>query len=79
MTDRQSPGQTAYAAYGHTTNGLTYDGRSMPTWDQLGDAIRQAWENAAAAVRTGCACCPDPLDHEDHCPVYQDSLTAEEA
>jgi hypothetical protein len=50
MTDPLTPGQTAYSAYGRTTNFLNYQGLPMPAWDQLGDTIRQAWENAATAV-----------------------------
>ncbi|GAA1164322.1 hypothetical protein F4556_002381 [Kitasatospora gansuensis] len=49
MTDT-SRAQAAYAAYGHTTGGLTHDGRPMPTWDQLGDTIQAAWIAAATAA-----------------------------
>lgn len=41
--------QRAYAAYGHATGGLTFDGRPMPAWDDLGETIQQAWTAAAQA------------------------------
>lgn len=49
----------AYAAYGASTGGLTHDGRPMPAWEDLGEAIQQAWlaaANAAAASRPAPAC-----------------------
>lgn len=42
--------QAAYAAYGDSTGGLNYQGRAMPDWDDLGDAIQVAWVAAAGAV-----------------------------
>lgn len=53
MTTTPTLGETAYAAYGKTTNHLNYQGLPMPAWTELGDTIRQAWENAAAAVHDG--------------------------
>jgi hypothetical protein len=50
MADSLTPGQTAYAAYGRTTNNLNHRGLPMPAWGDLGDTIREAWENAAAAT-----------------------------
>jgi hypothetical protein len=49
MTDT-TPGQLAYQAYAKATGGLTYDGRPMPAWDDLGDRIRHAWAAAALAL-----------------------------
>jgi hypothetical protein len=49
---RDALGQTAYAAYARSTGGKTYDGRDMPTWDSLTDAIREAWRSAASAAAT---------------------------
>jgi hypothetical protein len=45
-----SLGRLAYAAYAVSTGGKTWDGRTMPSWDGLGDAIRAAWDRAADAV-----------------------------
>lgn len=44
-------GEIAYQAYGDSTGGLTYNGRSMPAWEDLTPAIRGAWRYAASAVR----------------------------
>lgn len=53
MTTTPTLGETAYAAYGRTTGHLNYQGLPMPAWAELGDMIRQAWENAAQAVHGG--------------------------
>lgn len=45
-------GQQAYAAYGRSTQGLTYDGRPMPAWDALGATVQAAWIAAGRAVAT---------------------------
>lgn len=42
--------QTAWAAYVQAVGNTTYDGRPMPTWDQLGDRQREGWKEAAKAV-----------------------------
>lgn len=47
-----SQGQRGYEAYAAFTGGKTFDGRDMPTWDQLSDRIKGAWEAAADAIRT---------------------------
>lgn len=47
-----SQGQRGYEAYAAFTGGKTFDGREMPTWDQLPDRIKGAWEAAADAIRT---------------------------
>jgi DNA-directed RNA polymerase subunit RPC12/RpoP len=43
-------GQIAYAAYARHTGGITYDGRNMRTWAELGDRSQGAWRAAADAV-----------------------------
>lgn len=42
--------QTAYRAYGEYTGGLTYNGRRMPAWRDLGPTVQGAWIAAAGAV-----------------------------
>ena len=44
----KSLGEIAYDAYGATTDHKNYQGLPMPTWENLTDKIREAWENAAA-------------------------------
>ncbi|MFF7485651.1 hypothetical protein [Streptomyces luteogriseus] len=43
-------GQRAYAAYAESTGGLTHDGKQMPPWEDLGDAVQTAWNAAAYTV-----------------------------
>jgi hypothetical protein len=56
MTDKdtweEQYGQVAYNAYWDSASGKTFDGRSMPRWDQLGDAVRSHWVAAATRVAT---------------------------
>jgi hypothetical protein len=47
-----SLGQVAYTAYGRTTGFKNYQGLPMPSWEDLGDTIRRAWENAASAAQS---------------------------
>lgn len=42
--------RVAYAAYGTATGWLTHDGRRMPAFDDLGDAVILAWRRAATAA-----------------------------
>jgi hypothetical protein len=57
-TDRESFGQIGYEAYGETAQPLpwtTFDGRPMPTWEQLGATgtgmeTRRRWEVAGTAI-----------------------------
>lgn len=44
-------GKVAYEAYAQFTGGKTFDGREMPTWENLTDRIRSAWEAASTAAR----------------------------
>ncbi len=48
-----SIGETAYIAYGATTDHKNYQGLPMPAWSDLTDKIREAWENAALSVNDG--------------------------
>lgn len=46
-------GQIGYEAYAAHTGGKTFDGRDMPTWEQVvasGTKVAGAWEAAAAAI-----------------------------
>jgi hypothetical protein len=43
-------GRVNYAAYCVAVGGTTWDGRPVPTWDNLTDRIRDAWESGAHAV-----------------------------
>lgn len=46
-------GQIGYEAYAVSTGGKTFDGRDMPTWEQVvasGTKVAKAWEDAAAAI-----------------------------
>lgn len=47
-----SQGQRGYEAYAAFTGGKTFDGRNMPSWSELPDRIKGAWEAAADAIRT---------------------------
>jgi hypothetical protein len=42
---------TAYQAYGNSVEWKNYQGLPMPRWDDLPAAIKQAWVDAAEAVR----------------------------
>jgi|GEM_PF-4708136 len=47
-----TPGETAYAAYFTSTNGLnTATGEPRPSWDELTPESQAAWNNAAEAVK----------------------------
>lgn len=55
MSERslRSAGQVGYEAYAAHTGGKTFDGRPMPTWDEVkasGTKVAGAWEAAAAAI-----------------------------
>lgn len=43
-------GKVAFEAYRERKMGSTYDGKPIPPWGEVGDAVRDAWEAAAAAV-----------------------------
>lgn len=42
-------GELAYDAYRNKAGGLTYDGKPMPLWADLGDAVQSRW-NAAGHI-----------------------------
>lgn len=46
---RQDP-KRLYANYGASSDGKAWDGRPMPTWDQLGPAVQSHWTVAALAA-----------------------------
>ncbi len=43
-------GQIGYISYAANTGGKTFDGRDMPTWEDLPQRIRDAWEAATEAA-----------------------------
>lgn len=43
-------GKVAYLAYGDVTGWKNYQGLPMPTWANLPQGIRDAWNAAARAV-----------------------------
>lgn len=43
-------GRIGYEAYAAFTNGKTFDGRDMPTWDKLPTNIQAAWQAATTTV-----------------------------
>lgn len=56
-----SPAKAAYEAYAESTGGRTFDGRPMPTWNELPDRIRIAWGAAADAARAFVEPMPDTV------------------
>lgn len=54
---RATIGQVGYEAYGDTAEWRTFDGRPMPTWEELGatktgQETQRRWEVAARAIHT---------------------------
>lgn len=45
-----SYGQTAYEAYGQNRDWKAWDGRPMPTWEDVIPEIKIAWQVASHAV-----------------------------
>ncbi len=43
-------GQVGYQAYAESTGGKTFDGRDMPSWEELPGRIQAAWDAAAKAI-----------------------------
>lgn len=62
MNDK-SYGQIGYEAYAKSTGGKTYDGRDMPKWEALPEPIKEAWEDAADAIRE---------EYDDQCGANDD-------
>ena len=52
-------------AYGEATGGKNYQGRPMPPWDELPEAIRHAWDAAVQAVLRQTAGEPDHAEPSD--------------
>lgn len=44
--------QSAYVAYGRSTGWKNYRGLDMPRWEDLGEAIQNAWRAAVVEVAT---------------------------
>jgi hypothetical protein len=40
----------AFEAYNASRGGVTYDGKPIPPWGEVGDEVRAAWEASASAV-----------------------------
>lgn len=58
-------GQVAFEAYNASKGGLTHDGKPIPPWSEVGDAVRAGWEVAAASA---------VLAHEDgDGPLHDDA------
>jgi hypothetical protein len=51
MNEDKTLGQIAFEAYNESKGGLTYDGKPIPPWSEVGDAVRLGWNVAAEAVR----------------------------
>lgn len=52
----KTPGERAFTAYRNHTNGVTFDGRAIPTWWEVYERtpnVCAAWEAAAEAVILG--------------------------
>lgn len=50
--DRVNPGldrlaREMFAAYGESAGGVTFDGRPIPTFDEVGPKVRSHWRSAA--------------------------------
>lgn len=43
-------GQVAFEAYTKEKGGTTHDGKPIPPWEDLGDAVRGAWQAAGEAA-----------------------------
>jgi hypothetical protein len=50
MYDPQAAARRAYEAYGAHATWTSVTGGAMPTWDDLGDAVRGHWRAAVEAV-----------------------------
>lgn len=45
-----SLGKIAFDAYREARGGKNHDGSPTPTWEQVGDGVRDGWESSAAKV-----------------------------
>ncbi len=44
-------GMIAWNTYKVAVGGTTFDGKPLPSWDELGERQRIGWEEAANAIR----------------------------
>lgn len=44
-------GRIAFEAYSRAMNGKTYDGKPIPKWEDLSEAVREGWRQATIAVQ----------------------------
>ena len=49
-SDKLTPGNVAYIAYGQQVNFVAFNGDPMPMWNEALPLIRDAWEVAARAA-----------------------------
>ena len=47
----QELGKLAWDTYAETVGGTTFDGKPLPTWEELGQRQRDGWTAAAKAVQ----------------------------
>lgn len=50
MREQAPLAKLAYEAYGKVTDGKNYQGLPMPSWEDLTDKIREAWDAAVTEV-----------------------------
>lgn len=67
-------GRRAYEGYATFTGGKTFDGRPMPTWDELTERIRGAWKAAVRAAATMPNVAPEDHDAPIEADVLHDLL-----
>lgn len=48
-----SLGQIAFEAYSKAMQGKTYDGKPIPHWSELSEAVRDGWRAAAQSILQG--------------------------
>lgn len=46
----KTPGQVAFEAYNEAKGGVTWDGKPIPPWGEVGEEVQQAWKAAAEAA-----------------------------
>lgn len=50
LMESAQQGRAGFEAYVAAVGGTTHDGRPIPTWDELTDAVREGWRAAAAST-----------------------------
>lgn len=53
-SDAMSLAKAMWAAYSEKAGGKTFDGKPLPTWDELGEERQQCWGAAADAAIDKC-------------------------